>query len=59
MTALQQFLEAGEADEDLAEEVEAEVEGDKELGYIGEMMKEGEPPIILTDGSVESGEDVG
>jgi len=47
---LKQFLEAGEADTDLAHRIIEELATDPELAYIAEMLSTGTAPFYITDG---------
>lgn len=50
--ALMEFLDTGEADAELAEEIKSEVDGDEKLGYLTKLF-DGKSPFTLTNGVEE------
>jgi len=48
--ALKEFLDAGEADEELVERVIAEAKKLPVAVYVAEMLEQAEPPVFVTDG---------
>lgn len=53
--ALAEFLDTGEADEALAEEIRSEVDGDDKLSYIAQLL-DGNAPFILSGGVADEDE---
>ena len=54
--ALRDFVDAGEADAALVKRLLGELPASARFGYIADIIRRGEPPIILTDGIVEDTE---
>lgn len=54
--ALAEFLDTGEADAALADEIREEVKDDPKLDYITKLL-DGEPPFVLS-GGIEDEEDL-
>jgi len=57
--ALNEFLEAGEADEELVGRVIAETRKLSTVSYIAEMLGEAKTPVFVTDGCGEAKEGKG
>ncbi len=48
--SLLRFLDAGEADEELVEELISDTRDDDRLSYVAEMLEGVKPPVTITDG---------